>query len=473
VTATFIGIDVGTSACKAVLVDAAGRELASATSGYPTRRRADGEVTQDARHWLHAVREVLRALAGQASGIEGIGVTAPAHYPVLLGGGRPLTRVIIASDRRPAPTAARMAEALGPAYFAATRMTLNSTLTLPQLAWLRAEQPRLWDDLDGVLVAKDYVRFALTGVRATDPSDAAGTGMFDQRAGAWDPELAAEAGLRVEQLPEILPATAIGGRLSARVARDVGLPSGIPLAVSATDTAAELVSVGAVAPRSGIVKIASTGVVVATTDRLGDDPALLNYPHAATGLFYAAAVTNTAATAYSWIAGVLDDGLGALDRLAARAPAGSDGVLFLPFLEGRRTPRWDPNARGALLGLSSAHGREHLARAVLEGVALSLRASWEDVAASVGAIERPSLTGGGARSRLWRDILVSALGRTASFAVRSGPALGAALIARSAARGEPEIAIPRSRGRTVEPIDAWQPVYERSYRAFRAAADSA
>ena len=223
-----LGIDVGTSGCKGVVLDAGRRLVAGASVSYPTRRRPDGEVTQNPRDWERAVVEVTRQCLLQVPDLEvvAVGVTAPAHYAVLLGSsGRPLARCIIASDGRPAGTAAALARELGADYAEITGMQMNSTLSLPQLAWLSKSDPNMFEQVRHVLVAKDYVRFRMTGERSTDHSDAAGTGLYDIHRRTWSAPLVELANLATDQLPPILESSAPGGKVTPRFARATGLRS--------------------------------------------------------------------------------------------------------------------------------------------------------------------------------------------------------------------------------------------------------
>jgi xylulokinase len=481
-----IGVDIGTSGCKAVVLDGTGRVLHTALADYPTRQGVDGEVTQDPRDWLRAVRTTLRACASALDGraLTGIGLTSPAHVGVLMDrDGEPLARALLAFDGRPEVVVPGLRERYGEGIFTATFVDLSAGWTLPQLVWLRGQRPAIWPRIRMLLTQKDWVRYRMTGVALIDPSDAAGTAMVDQRERAWLPEVCRDLGLDPDQLPPIVDSTAPGGRLTSDWARATGLPSGVPLVVGATDTAAELVSVGAFEPGDSLVKIASTGTVVGVSAEPVVDRRLLTYPHAVPGAWYTLAATNTAAVAYHWLRETVfaaapagpETAYREMDRCAARAPAGAGGVLFLPFLEGERTPWWDPRLRAAFLGLSTGHGRDHLARAVLEGVALALRGC-RDVVEDAGLpVERPFLTGGGVVSRLWRTILVSALGVPGRRAEPQGPAVGAAVLA--AVPGATDVAAirascPRPRVSTVPPRDDWARTYDALHDTYQLAARS-
>ena len=481
-----IGVDVGTSGCKAVVLTGRGRVLHTATATYPTRRSVEGEVTQDPRDWLVAVRRTLRECARAARGqsLSGIGVTAPAHVAVLCDAdGEPLARSLLAFDARPAATARRLRDRYGEELFEATFVDLSAGWTLAQLAWLRGEAPAIWPSIRWLLTQKDWIRFRLSGVACIDTSDAAGTAMVDQRDRCWLEPVCADIGLRPEQLPPIVASTAPAGSLTRGWAQATGLAEGTPLVAGATDTAAELISVGATAAGASLVKVASTGTVVGVSADPIVHRRLLTYPHAMPGQWYTLAATNTATVAYQWLRETVFAAPASspavtyeeINRRASHIPAGSEGVLFLPFLEGERSPYFDAHLRAAFLGLSSAHGRGHMARAVLEGVALSLRGC-RDVMETAGLpIRSPFLAGGGVSSKLWRTILVSALGVDGVLADPQGPAVGAAILAAaagatSAADVQERIVPPRHR--TVRPVPEWVSTYASLGRTYRLAAEA-
>jgi xylulokinase len=481
----FIGVDVGTSGCKAIALHRTRGVIATGQQSYTVRRRTDGEVSIDARSYLKATSTAVRRALAQLpkASVAGLAITAPAHYAVLVGeDDEPLTRTLLSSDSRPSGTAARLRGAYGEEYFATTFAQLTAGWTFAQLAWLRAQDASLWPRIRSVLVVKDFVRYRLTGDLHTDPTDAAGTGMFDLRVGAWSPQLLHELGLSPAQFPEVRPSISLGSGLNSEWARKLGLRQGTPVAVAATDTAAELVSVGAVHSGSSLVKIASTGTVVVVAASPCPDQRLLTYPHVIPGTWYHLAATSTAATCYTWLRqaafGVspregFSDAYAEMNRLASRVPPGSDGLIFLPFLEGERTPYWNSELRGAWLGLSSAHRRGHLARSVLEGVAFSLqdgRRVLEEVGLRLSA---PALGGGGMASRLWERIVVSVLNTPSRAVSPQGPAIGAAMIAAAASEGGQTNLIralaPAVHIRSIVPDPRWAEAYARIYQAYRGA----
>ncbi len=481
-----IGVDVGTSGCKAVVFTSGGRVLHTAQAGYPTRRTVAGEVTQDPDDWLAAVREVLRSCAHAAAGraLTGIGITAPAHAAVICDAeGQPLAPSLLAFDARPAEVAQQVKDRYGESLFEATFVDLSAGWTLAQLTWLRGQAPELWPRIRWLLTEKDWIRYRLTGLALVDTSDAAGTAMIDQASATWLEPVCRDLGLSAEQLPPIVSSTAPGGQLTDEWAAATGMAAGTPIVVGATDTAAELLSVGAVKAGASLVKIASTGTVVGVSSEPTVDRKLLTYPHPVPGQWYTLAATNTATVAYQWLretvfaapsgppAVTYED----INRRASGVAAGAEGALFLPFLDGERTPYWDAHLRAAFLGLSSSHRREHLARAVLEGVAMALR-SCRDVMEGAGLpVRRPHLAGGGTSSPLWRSILVSALDQPGVLAEPQGPAVGAAILAMAAGAGSAaEIVerVPTPRTRTIEPVQEWISTYDALHHTYRLAAEA-
>lgn len=472
----FIGIDVGTSACKTVLLSDSGRVIAVASRPYPTRRSIQGEATQNPRDWLRAVEETTRECASKAGElrIDGIAVTAPAHVGVLLDErGNQLARPLLAFDTRPAGIARALGNAYGKEFFDTTYVRLTSGWTFPQLIWLREQLGSVWSRIALVLTQKDFIRYAMTGSIAIDPSDAAGTAMVDQRTGTWSDHLCREAGLTIEQLPPIVGSTEIGGGLNQAWSRRLGIRAGTPVAVGATDTAAELLSVGAISEGASLVKIASTGTVVAVTSSPRPHPLLLTYPHAIGGSWYSLAATNSAATSFNWLNDLLAcvDGNNANEdailRSASKIPPGAEGVIFFPYLLGERTPHWDPHLRGAFLGLSAAHGKGHLVRAVFEGVAMSLR-DCRDVMRQNGIlIDEPQFTGGGCAIPLWRSILASVLGQIGHRIEPCGPAVGASVLAAAAVGHAVQ---PRQRWNAIKPNPRWVAAYQDLYHVYGDAA---
>lgn len=285
---------------------------------------------------------------------------------------------------------------------------------------------------------KDYVRLQLSGERATDASDAAGTLLLDLRRRDWSPEIVEALELPLEWLPRVYEGPEVTGRLRSDVAADLGLPAGIPIAAGGGDNAAAAVGTGVIEVGLISSSIGTSGVLFAPTADFTPDPTgrLHAFCHAVPGGYHLMGVTLSAGGSMRWWRQVLGCGqeYSDLDKLAAGAPAGSEGLLFLPYLNGERTPHLDPFARGAFLGLSTRHGASHLTRALMEGVAYSLKDCLDIVTGLGIAAHQIRATGGGARSPLWRQLQADVYGRPVyQTAVDEGPAFGAALLAGVAA----------------------------------------
>ncbi|HEY0443815.1 MAG TPA: xylulokinase, partial [Candidatus Limnocylindrales bacterium] len=307
--------------------------------------------------------------------------------------------------------------------------------TAPKLLWVRNHEPDIWRRIARVLLPKDYVRLRLTGVAATDVADGAGTVLFDLARRTWSPEIVGALGIDPRWLPETLEGPAVTGAVTKEAAAATGLRAGTPVVAGGGDQAANAVGVGAVRPGIGALSLGTSGVVFAPTDRpvIEPDGRLHAFCHAVPDRWHLMGVMLSAAGSLRWFRDTLRPGASYDDIVAeaATAPPGSDGLLFLPYLSGERTPHPDPLARGAFVGLTVAHSRAHLARAVLEGVAFGLRDSLELIRSS-GATPLAEIraSGGGTRSELWLQILADVFGeQVATVSTTEGAAFGAAMLA--------------------------------------------
>ncbi len=442
----FLGIDVGTGGTRAVLVDTTGRVATAATVEHvPFASPQTGWAEQDARDWWRvataAVRAVLATDKVRAEEIGAIGLSGQMHGAVLLDQRAEVLRPsIIWCDQRTAEQCRALTDKLG-----ATRLielTCNPALTnftLPKLLWVRAAEPDIWQRVRTVLLPKDYVRLRLTGERATDVADASGTLLLDVARRDWSTEMLAATGIDQSLLPRVYESPQVTGQVSAEGAAATGLRAGTPVVAGAGDQAAGAVGAGIVRTGTVSATIGTSGVVFAVTDRPALDARgrVHTFCHAIPGRWHVMGVTQAAGLSLRWFRDQFgagpDDGRDAYERLsdeAARMPAGADGLLWLPYLMGERTPHLDPHARAALAGLTAGHTRAHIVRAILEGVAFSLRDTFEifkEMNAPVNAIR---LGGGGARSALWRQIQADVYGQTVeTVAAEEGAAYGAALLA--------------------------------------------
>ena len=449
-----VGVDVGTTGVKALAVSRSGEVVGRAEREYSLSMPRPGWAEQDPADWSRAAGEALEALG--VDEIAGIGVTGQMHGLVVLDADeRVLRPAILWNDQRTAEECREIEERIGLARL--LRLTGNRALpgfTAPKLLWLRANEPEAYERIAHVLLPKDYVRLALTGERVTDVADASGTLLFDVAARAWSDEVLAALELPADWLPPALESPS----------RSAVTPAGIPVAAGAGDQAAGALGVGVIAPGPVSVVLGTSGVVFATLPGAVMDPEgrAHVFCHALPGAWHAMGVMLSAAGALRWFRDAVAPGE-PFDRLVAEAERwepGAEGLLFLPYLAGERTPHADPRARGAFTGLSHRHDRGALARAVLEGVAYGLRDSLE-VLRSLGCrLDVGRVSGGGARSEPWLRIVASVLGLPLERTeVEEGAAYGAALLGGVAGGvfadvGEAVAACVRVR-ETVDPDSGW------------------
>jgi xylulokinase len=486
---TLLGIDVGTSGTRALVVDDDdGAVVASATEEHaPFASPRPGWAEQDAGDWWRActvaVRAALDRAPGGADAIAAVGLSGQMHGAVLLGERDELLGPsLIWCDQRTGPQCRAIVERVGEARL--IELTANPALTaftLPKLLWVRENQAETWRRVRSVLLPKDYVRLRLTGEQATDVADASGTLMFDVANRRWSAAMLEAADVDERILPAVYESPEPTGSVSAAGAKVTGLLEGTPVVAGAGDQAAGAVGMGIVRPGLVSATIGSSGVVFAATDRPARDPLgrVHTFCHAIPGRWHVMGVTQAAGLSLSWFAERFgagpEDGRDPFERLsdeAAGAPPGADGVLWAPYLMGERTPHLDPDARAALVGLSASHGRPHVIRAILEGVAFSLRDTLTIFDEMAVPVETLRLGGGGARSALWRQVQADAYGREAEVVeAEEGAAYGAAILAGVGAGVWPSVdaacdAVVRVAER-VEPDPQATATLSERYEAFR------
>ncbi len=437
-----VGIDVGSSGAKATAVDASGVVIASSdTHSYPTRYPRPGWAEQEPEDWYTtacaAVRQCVERGNFAADAVAGLAVVGPAHTVALLDeAGALLGPTLHWSDLRSTPQSERLEAAHGAHIFAITGQRVNPSWTLSQLLWLKENELLLWSKLRRVLATKDYVRYRLTGEYATDAFDAIGLQLYDLQAGAWSSEMCALLDFPVEWLPTVRPAFGLGGALLPEAATATGLRTGTPVAVGSADVTVEALGIGAVEPGSAIVKLGTAGNINLVTAVPRPSARTLTYRHVTGHLGFTIAATNSGTGAMSWFRDTFfdaDTSFATLSELAAEAPAGAAGLLFHPYLRGERSPHWNPHLRGNFVGIGAHHTLAHFARAVMEGVAFSLR-DCRDAVQSLGEpVMSYRLVGGGSRSPLWRQIMADVLGAPLVVPAAEDATYGAALLAGVAA----------------------------------------
>jgi xylulokinase len=440
---TTLGIDVGTSAVKAVVLGAAGEAVDEASAPLAVSRPRPLWSEQDPEDWWRATDAAVRALAARGStrGVAAVGLSGQMHGATLLDARlRPLRPAILWNDGRSAPQCAAL-EAAAPESRRITGNLAMPGFSAPKLLWVREHEPELFARTRAVLLPKDYVRLRMTGERATDVSDASGTLWLDVSKRRWSESLLAACALPLAAMPTLCEGPEETGRLRAAVAEAWGMAR-VPVAAGAGDQAAGAAGAGVIAPGQASLSLGTSGVLFSADDRFRPNPerAMHAFCHCLPGAWHEMSVLLSAASCLSWIAratGAASEAALLAEVEAADRPSGR--LLFLPYLSGERTPHNDPEASGVFVGLDHGSDRAALARAVLEGVAFAF-ADAEAVLAEAGvALHEVSVIGGGARSRLWGKILASVLGRPLVYRAGSevGPALGAARLARLCITGEP------------------------------------
>ncbi len=446
-----LGIDTSTTATKAVLVaeDGAVAGVGAASYGFETPRPQWSE--QDPALWwdatVSAVRQALGVAGVTGQAVTAVGLTGQMHGLVLLdGAGGPLRPAILWNDQRTAAECDEMRATVGPERL--VEITGNDALpgfTAPKLLWVRNHEPDVWAAIRRVVLPKDYVRLQLTGVHATDKAGAAGTHLFDLAARDWSAEVVEALGIPTEWLPPTFEGPEVTGAITTAAAEATGLVPGTPVVAGGGDQAANAVGIGAVDPGVVALSLGTSGVVFTASEAPDFDPLgrVHAFCHAVPGRWHLMGVMLSAAGSLRWFRDALApcEDYGSLVEEAAAAPAGADGLLFLPYLTGERTPHPDPLARGAFVGLTVRHERAHLVRAVLEGVAFGLRDGLELMRdAGIGDVRQIRASGGGTRSELWRQVLADVLGAELALTpTAEGAGYGAALLAAVGAGWHPTV----------------------------------
>ncbi len=436
-----LGIDYGTGGCKTTVLDETGAFVGEASTEFATFHDHPGWSEQEPDDWWTALCASLKKLADRGvdlGRVAACSLDGSTHNAVLLGAdGRPVRRTIMWTDQRSTCECEALRAGWGERIFSTCYQMPAPTWTLPQMMWLKANEPDVLARTERVLFVKDYVRYLLTGHAATDYIEAQGTLLWDMRRGAWDGELVALAGLRESAMPAIIAPTDVVGGVTAAAAAATGLREGTPVVCGTSDSAVEDYGAGAVEPGDLIIKLATAGNVNAMTAEAHPHPKTLTYGHVVPGMWYSVSATNAAALCQRWFRDAFyrDAAAGGrnlyevMGEEAAASPVGANGVFFHPYLQGERCPYWDPNLRASFTGVSISTTRGDFSRALMEGVAFSLRDCLRTLEEMRLPAKRIFLIGGGARSPLWSEIVANVFSREVAVPTPGDASFGACLLA--------------------------------------------
>ncbi len=448
--AFYIGIDIGTTGTKTVLINENGKCIAGSTIEYPLDTPKQGWAEQDPGFWWDAavktIKDVLFKSNVSGKDIKGIGLSGQMHGSVFLDkNGAVIRPAILWCDQRTEEECEYITGKIGKSRL--IELTCNPALTgftAPKILWLRNNEPENYEKINKVLLPKDYIRFKLTGEFASEVSDASGTLLFDVSNRKWSKTVIEELELDFDILPECYESYEVSGRISRAVAAETGLAEGIPVVGGGGDQAAGALGNGIV--EEGIISatLGTSGVVFAFSEKPERDPEgrLHTFCHAVPGKWHVMGVMLAAGGSFRWLRDTFCqeevdsakkqevDPYEIMTALAEKTTAGSEGLVFLPYLSGERTPYPDPKARGAFIGLTLRHEKKHIIRSVMEGITFGMNDSLRLIRAMNIKISHIRLSGGGGKSKFWRRMQADIYNTdTASINMDEGPAFGVALLA--------------------------------------------
>jgi len=440
-----LGVDHGSGGCKVTCMDQTGQLAAEANVPYPSYYPHNRWVEQVPEQWIDAAVEGIRAtLAGfsdeQKSEIKAIAFSAPHHVAVLLDENRKVLRnVIMWNDQRSGEQSRKFMEEYGEQIYSIANNMATPTWTLSHMKWLLENEPKLYDSVHKIVFMKDYVRFRFCGELATDYIDAEGTLFFDIHKLEWSQPLLDLIKLDRALLPDVYKPTDRAGSLLPEMAERIGLPAGIPIIIGTADTAAEVYSCGTVEAGDGVVKLATAGNFTIVSDKLPTNKGIIVYDHLIKGLYYQNCATNFAAASNRWFKETFFQELEEkaagksvyplINEEIVKVAPGSEGLIFQPYLNGERSPHWDPYLRASFFGFTARHHRGHFARAVLEGVGYSIRDASLEYDSKP---KRLKIIGGGSKGDVWVQIMADILDAEMELPAVSDASYGCCLVAATA-----------------------------------------
>lgn len=473
----YLGLDLGTSGVKAMLIDGDQRVIGSATGGLDVSRPHPGWSEQDPAHWIRATEEAVGALKAshpaELAAVRGIGLSGHMHGATLIDASDAVLRpCILWNDTRSFAEAAALDADVR--FRALTGNIVFPGFTAPKLAWVKNNEPEIFAKVAKVLLPKDYLRLWLSGEHISEMSDSAGTSWLDTGKRAWSAELLAATDLSEDQMPRLVEGTEQGGTLRAELAAEWGMGAGVVIAGGAGDNAASACGMGTVAEGQAFVSLGTSGVLFAANGSYLPKPesAVHAFCHALPDTWHQMGVILSATDALNWHAKVTGRTAGELSAEVGDVLHAPTGVTFLPYLSGERTPHNDAQIRGAFIGLGHESGRAELTQAVMEGVTFAIRDSLEALKSAGTSISRVTAIGGGSRSRYWLASIATALDMPVDIPADGdfGAAFGAARLGLVAATGADPLSVftaPQT-AETVEPVADLTGAYEAAYHRYRA-----
>lgn len=430
-----LGIDFGGGASKATLLSEAGEVIATATYEYKTSYPKEGWVEQNPVDWYIATKENIKAVLCKskisASDILGIALDAATHTAVLMDENFNVLRPSIYwTDIRCLSQVQFLKENHNETILKEVLHSPGSIWTLPQLMWIKENEPDIWEKTEKICFAKDYVRHKLTGDYVTDYIEAEGSMFFDFNKLCWSEDLCKILRFRPEKLPKVIKPTDIAGKITKEASFDTGLSEGTPVICGTTDTVMEVFASGGASKGSMTVKLATAGRICVITDKAYPDKNIINYSHFVDSLWYPGTATKACAASFRWFRDTFGGDFEALDNEAEKIDIGSNGLIYHPYLNGELTPYQNPNLCASFVGIRAGHALGHFARAVMEGVCMSMKdcmLTLNDI--GIHHSEKAVAIGGGAKSRLWRQMLADSLGITLVTKEHSDSSFGSAMLA--------------------------------------------
>ena len=477
-----LGVDIGSGSVKTTLLSESGTIAAMAGCEYPTYYPHVGWSEQNPEDWCAAFRTSLKnvlANAGAESGdIAAMSLDAATHTAVLLDRNMQVIRpAILWTDQRSVEEVNYLRETQLDLIMAQTMNAPTTVWTLPQLMWLKKHEPQVWGKIEHILFAKDYLRYRLTGTIETDYIDAMGSMFYDAGNERWSDELCALGSVKREWLPRLCAPTEKVGTVMPSAAAEFGLSEHTAVFVGTTDTVMEVFAAGSVARGHTTVKLATAGRICVVTDRPLNSKFIFNYRHVQPGLWYPGTATACCAQSYRWYRGAIGrEPYAELNVAAEKIPAGSEGLMFHPYLNGELTPYNDPLLRGSYIGISSHHTTAHFSRATLEGVAMSLKDCMLTLRGLDVDMTRLRIIGGGAKGTLWRQIVADVLGMKLEKAKVDDSSFGTAMLAAVGAGWFSDYAEAAEKCTQVDSVSVPDPenheIYEKLFKKYKAVHDA-